>query len=187
VNPSSHRRTNASAETAGRRIESLREDIRRHDHAYYVLDRPEISDEEYDRRFDELRRLERSPELVTADSPTQRVAGAPLPAFAQVRHAAPMLSLDSVTTPDAARQFDRRIRHQLGDRRVRAGAQVRWLVPRSEAEEMVRRLGGRTATSVSHSTDLVVAGEDPGSKYEKARELGIPILSEEEFVTRAQA
>jgi DNA ligase (NAD+) len=116
VNPSSHRRTNASAETAGRRIESLREDIRRHDHAYYVLDRPEISDEEYDRRFDELRRLERSPELVTADSPTQRVAGAPLPAFAQVRHAAPMLSLDSVTTPDAARQFDRRIRHQLGDR-----------------------------------------------------------------------
>jgi DNA ligase (NAD+) len=52
---------------------------------------------------------------------------------------------------------------------------------------MVRRLGGRTATSVSHSTDLVVAGEDPGSKYEKARELGIPILSEEEFVTRAQA
>jgi DNA ligase (NAD+) len=59
-------------------------------------------------------------------------------------------------------------------------------MPRSEAEEMVRRLGGRTASSVSHSTDLVVAGEDPGSKYDKARELGIPIVTEEQFVKRTQ-
>jgi DNA ligase (NAD+) len=82
-----------------------------------VLDRPEISDEEYDRLFDELRRLEQGhPELVAPDSPTQRVAGAPLPAFTQVRHLAPMLSLDSVTTPEAIRQFDRRIRQALGDR-----------------------------------------------------------------------
>jgi DNA ligase (NAD+) len=82
-----------------------------------VLDRPEISDEEYDRLFDELRRLERThSDLVTPDSPTQRVAGAPLPAFTQVRHAAPMLSLDSVTDPDAVRQFDRRIRQSLGER-----------------------------------------------------------------------
>jgi DNA ligase (NAD+) len=58
---------------------------------------------------------------------------------------------------------------------------------RGEAEELVRRLGGRTATSVSHSTDLVVAGEDPGSKYEKAREFGIPIVTEDEFLKRAQA
>ncbi len=95
----------------------MREEIRRHDHAYYVLDRPEISDEEYDRLFDELRRLEQAhPELVTPDSPTQRVGGAPLPAFTQVRHAVPMLSLDSVTAPDDVRQFDRRIRHSLGDR-----------------------------------------------------------------------
>jgi DNA ligase (NAD+) len=95
----------------------LREEIRRHDRAYYVLDRPEISDEEYDRRFDELRRLERAhPELVTPDSPTQRVGGAPLPAFSQVRHSVPMLSLDSVTAPDDVRQFDRRVRQSLGDR-----------------------------------------------------------------------
>lgn len=57
---------------------------------------------------------------------------------------------------------------------------------RSDAEALVRRLGGRTATSVSHSTDLVVAGDEPGSKYEKARELGITILTEEEFLKRAQ-
>ena len=60
-------------------------------------------------------------------------------------------------------------------------------MPRSEAEELVRRLGGRTATSVSQSTDLVVAGEEPGSKDDKARELGIPIVTEEEFVKRARA
>jgi DNA ligase (NAD+) len=116
VNPSSSRATTAPSEEA-RRIEALREDIRRHDHAYYVLDRPEISDEEYDRLFDELRRLEQAhPELVTPDSPTQRVAGAPLAAFTQIRHAAPMLSLDSVTMPDAVRQFDRRISQSLRDR-----------------------------------------------------------------------
>jgi DNA ligase (NAD+) len=60
-------------------------------------------------------------------------------------------------------------------------------MPRSDAEALVRRLGGRTATSVSHGTDLVVAGEEPGSKYDKARELGIPIVTEEEFVKRAHA
>jgi DNA ligase (NAD+) len=107
----------ASAEETRRRVEALREEIRRHDHAYYVLDRPEISDEEYDRLFDELRRLEQAhPELVTPDSPTQRVGGAPLPAFSQVRHSVPMLSLDSVTTPEEVRQFDRRIRQALGER-----------------------------------------------------------------------
>ncbi len=98
-------------------MDALRETIRQHDYAYYVLDRPKISDEAYDRLFNELRRLEQAhPEFVTLDSPTQRVAGAPLPAFAQVRHSIPMLSLDSVTTPEAIHQFDRRMRQSLGDR-----------------------------------------------------------------------
>jgi DNA ligase (NAD+) len=92
----------------------LREEIRRHDYLYYVLDRPEISDQRYDRLFDELRRLEKAhPELVTPDSPTQRVAGAPSPSFPEIRHRSPMLSLDSTTAPDAVREFDRRIRPQL--------------------------------------------------------------------------
>ncbi len=117
VSSSTSRSTTPSLDEARPRIDALRESIRRHDHAYYVLDRPEISDEEYDLLFDELRRLEQVyPELVTPDSPTRRVGGAPLPAFTQVRHAAPMLSLDSVTTPDAVRQFDRRIRQSLGER-----------------------------------------------------------------------
>ena len=60
-------------------------------------------------------------------------------------------------------------------------------MPRSDAEALVRRLGGRTATSVSQGTDLVVAGDEPGSKYDKARELGIPVVTEDEFLKRAQA
>ena len=79
-------------------IAALRRAIREHDYRYYVLDRPTISDEQYDRLFAELVALERShPELVTRDSPTQRVAGTPSEGFVAVRHAAPMLSLEATT------------------------------------------------------------------------------------------
>ncbi|MBC7294506.1 MAG: NAD-dependent DNA ligase LigA, partial [Thermoleophilia bacterium] len=81
-------------EAVARRIEELRSLIRHHDYRYYVLDSPEISDAEYDRLFRELEELEAAhPELVTPDSPTQRVGGEPAPFFAQVRHLEPMLSL----------------------------------------------------------------------------------------------
>ena len=84
-----------------------------------MLDRPEISDEEYDRLFTQLRRLEEAfPDLVRPDSPTQRVAGAPLPSFREVRHLAPLLSLDSVTDPEDVRRFDARVRAALGRDRL---------------------------------------------------------------------
>ena len=74
------------------RAARLRAEIARHNHAYYVLDNPTIPDAEYDRLFRELQALEQAhPELITSDSPTQRVGGAPLPQFEQVRHSAPML------------------------------------------------------------------------------------------------
>ncbi|MGC8991395.1 MAG: DNA ligase LigA-related protein, partial [Verrucomicrobiia bacterium] len=83
-------------EQALARHAELAEQIRAHDYAYYVLARPVISDQEYDRLYRELVDLERAfPELVTPDSPTQRVGGAPLPEFGQVRHAVPMMSLDN--------------------------------------------------------------------------------------------
>ncbi len=95
------------------RIDRLRRDIRRHDYLYYVLDRPEISDTEYDRLFAALARLEAThPDLVTPDSPTQRVGGAAAAAFPVVRHAAPMLSLESVTDPAAVRRFAGRVAAQ---------------------------------------------------------------------------
>ena len=77
-------------------IEKLKEAIRRHDNLYYVQNRPEISDQEYDRLYRRLKDLEdANPELITADSPTQRVGGKPVEGFAPVKHIVPMLSMDN--------------------------------------------------------------------------------------------
>ncbi len=98
-----------------KQIERLRAEIRRHDYLYYVLNQPEISDREYDRLFQELRELEREhPELVTADSPTQRVAGQPVASFKSVRHAIPMLSIDNTYNAEELKAFDDRVRKGLG-------------------------------------------------------------------------
>src|ERR1035438_4471480 len=83
------------AKTVEREIEELRDTLRRHEHLYYVLDQPEISDAEYDVMMRRLQQLEAEhPELVTADSPTQRVGGKPREGFVKVPHSSPMLSLD---------------------------------------------------------------------------------------------
>jgi len=101
------------------RVAKLRDEIRHHDYRYYVLDQPEISDEQYDRLYKELRQLEEEfPDLLTPDSPTQRVAGAPLERFATVEHTAPMLSLDSDNQEETLRRFDERLRKALGEDRV---------------------------------------------------------------------
>jgi len=93
----------------------LRAEIERHNHAYYVLDAPTIPDAEYDKLFRELQAIEAAhPELRTADSPTQRVGGVPLPEFTQVQHAVPMLSLNNAFTAEEAEAFDRRCREGLG-------------------------------------------------------------------------
>jgi DNA ligase (NAD+) len=97
------------------RVRSLREEVRYHDWQYYVLDDPEIPDAEYDRLMRELRQLEAAhPELISPDSPTQRVGGAPLEAFAEVEHLVPMLSLDNVFSETELEDFDRRMRERLG-------------------------------------------------------------------------
>ena len=103
--------------TAARRAEALREAIETHNRNYYVLDRPTISDAEFDALFRELQALESEyPLLVTPDSPTQRVGGAREARFAPVRHSVPMLSIrtETNTTPAGAAQFDARIRRDLG-------------------------------------------------------------------------
>ncbi len=99
---------------AQKRIDALRKEIRRHDYLYYVKDRPEISDAEYDRLFRELSDLEAShPDLVTPDSPTQRVGAPPLEELTKVQHEKPMLSLDSVMDRDDVLAFDKRVRREL--------------------------------------------------------------------------
>jgi DNA ligase (NAD+) len=99
------------------RAEALRQQLRHHAHRYYTLDAPEIPDAEYDRLFQELQALEAAhPDLVSPDSPTQRVGGAVLDAFTPVRHAVPMLSINTETDtePSGARNFDNRVRRALG-------------------------------------------------------------------------
>ncbi|MBX3705245.1 MAG: NAD-dependent DNA ligase LigA [Pseudomonadales bacterium] len=97
------------------RLEALRERIRHHDHRYYVLDDPEIADRDYDALFDELAALEAAhPDLVTPDSPTQRVGGAPRGEFASVRHEQPMLSLDKCTSLTELEEWAARCRKLLG-------------------------------------------------------------------------
>ena len=102
-------------ESDSARIQWLREELNRHGHAYYVLDQPTIPDAEYDTLFIELQQLEtKHPDLITADSPTQRVGGAPLPEFAQVQHDVPMLSINNGFSEEDIRAFDRRVSEGLG-------------------------------------------------------------------------
>jgi len=101
------------------RVEELRELIRRHEHAYYVLDQPEVSDAQYDAIFQELRQIEEDrPDLLTPDSPTQRVGGEASDQFAKVRHRSPMLSLQNAFDEAEIRAFDKRVRAAVGDKIV---------------------------------------------------------------------
>src|ERR1700680_1966446 len=101
------------AKTVEQEIDALRDTLRRHEHLYYVLDQPEISDAEYDVMIRRLQELEaRHPELVTADSPTQRVGGKPREGFVKVPHSSPMLSLDNALNEEELRAWERRV-HEL--------------------------------------------------------------------------
>ena len=99
-----------------KKIEALRDKIRRHEHLYYVLDNPEISDAEFDKLMQQLKDLEaEQPSLVTPDSPTQRVGGKPREGFVKVPHSSPMLSLDNTYNEEELRDWERRV-HELSGR-----------------------------------------------------------------------
>lgn len=96
-------------------IEKLRDEIHYHDWLYYIENKPKISDQEYDALYKKLQKLEaRHPELITSDSPTQRVAGAPIEGFAVVEHKVQMLSMDNTYSHEELRDFDERVRKNLG-------------------------------------------------------------------------
>ena len=98
------------------KLEELRRAVRRHEHLYYVVDQPEMSDAQFDALYRELERLEAEhPDLVTPDSPTQRVGGEPGAQFAKVRHRSPMLSLQNAFEEEEIRAWDRRVRAVVGD------------------------------------------------------------------------
>jgi DNA ligase (NAD+) len=99
-----------------KKIEALREKIRHHEYRYYVLDDPEISDADFDKLMNELKRLEAEhPQLITPDSPTQRVGGKPREGFVKAKHSSPMLSLDNAYSEEELRDWERRV-HELSGR-----------------------------------------------------------------------
>jgi len=109
----------AKSASIEKQIEKLREDLRRHEYLYYVQDEPEISDVKFDRMMAELQKLEAEhPELVTPDSPTQRVGGAPRKGFETWRHSPSMMSLDNTYSMEELDEFDRRVRELAGRERV---------------------------------------------------------------------
>ena len=109
-----------------KRVENLRNEIRRHEHLYYVLDSPEISDAQFDALMNELKRLEADhPELVTPDSPTQRVGGKPAEGFRKASHSRPMLSLDNAYSAEELADWDRRVHELAGSLLVEYTAELK--------------------------------------------------------------
>src|SRR6266478_1480653 len=108
-----------TAKQAAERHAQLVEEIRRHDHAYYVLAQPSISDQDYDRLYHQLLDLEKQfPELITPDSPSQRIGGQPLKAFKPVQHLQPMLSLDNTYSQEELREFVNRVQRLLPNEKL---------------------------------------------------------------------
>jgi DNA ligase (NAD+) len=147
------------------RIDELREEIRRHNYLYYVLDRPEISDAEYDRLYRELSELEQThPELVTPDSPTQGPGGRRAEAFAPVEHLAAMLSLDNALAPDDLREFEARITRALPGARFEYvcepkidGLGVALLYERGRFVRGATRGDGRVGEDITHNLRTIKA------------------------------
>jgi DNA ligase (NAD+) len=115
-----------SEPAVARKLEKLREELRRHEHLYHVLDKPEISDAEYDALMNELKKLEAAhPELITPDSPTQRVGGKPAEGFKKAQHSRPMLSLDNAYNAEELADWDRRAHELAGPLPVEYTAELK--------------------------------------------------------------
>ena len=162
--------------SAVERVKKLRREIERHDHRYYVLDDPLISDAEYDVLFRELRELEdRHPELVTPHSPTQRVGGSPARKFAQVKHPRPMLSLDNSFDEAELADFDRRARARLRDEGIEEPGELEYCAePKFDgvAVSIVYR-GGRLERAATRGDGSV--GEDVTQNVRTVRKIPLSL------------
>jgi DNA ligase (NAD+) len=163
-------------------IEALREELRRHEYLYYVADQPEISDAEYDVLMRRLQELEaRNPELVTPDSPTQRVGGKPREGFVKVRHSSPMLSLDNALNEAELRDFDRRVRELLEGRPYRYAAELKM----DGLSMAAHYRGGRLIQAVTRGDGTV--GEDVTENARTVRSLPLRVKSDlAEFEVRGE-
>src|SRR5436305_13898925 len=163
-------------------IERLREEIRHHEYRYYVLDDPEISDAEFDRLMTQPKKLEAErPELITADSPTQRVGGKPREGFVKVPHSVPMLSLDNAYNEEDLRNWERRVHELSGRKDVEFVCELKLdgmsLAVRYENGQLVRgitRGDGTTGEDVTANVRTVRSIPLSISK-EKLKKAGVPL------------
>jgi len=162
-------------------IDSLRDEIRRHEYRYYVLDDPEISDAEFDRLMNELKKLEAAhPELITSDSPTQRVGGKPREGFVKVAQSVPMLSLDNAYSEEELRNWERRVHELTGRKDIEYVCELKLdgmsLALRYEDGKLVRgitRGDGSTGEDVT-SNVRTVRSVPLSISHEKLKKAGIP-------------
>jgi DNA ligase (NAD+) len=165
-----------------REIEALREQLRHHEYLYYVLDQPEITDADYDALMRRLQELEeKNPELLTPDSPTQRVGGKPREGFVKVRHRSAMLSLDNALNEGELRDFDRRVRDLLGSADFRYVTELKL-----DGLSMAAQYSdGRFEQAVTRGDGLV--GEDVTENARTIRSLPLRVKSKlESFEVRGE-
>ncbi len=145
----------ARTESPSAKIEKLREELRHHEYLYYVLDAPEISDAEYDLLMRELKALEeKHPELITPDSPTQRVGGKPREGFVKVQHSTPMLSLDNAYNEAELRDWERRVHELAGEKNIEYVCELKL----DGLSMALRYTGGKYQSAVTRGDGSV--GED---------------------------
>ena len=185
---------------ASQRIQQLRDEINHHNYLYYVQDAPEIPDAEYDRLLRELQALEaKHPELITPDSPTQRVGAEPIKAFGQVKHKIPMLSLDNAFSDEEVSDFDRRVRERLEIDTIEYVAEPKLdglaISIRYENGQLVQaatRGDGVTGENVTHnvrtiaSVPLRLMGDDYPPVLEVRGEVYMPKAGFEEMNAKAR-
>ena len=163
------------------KIESLRDEIRHHEYRYYVLDDPEISDAEFDRLMNDLKKLEAEhPQLITPDSPTQRVGGKPREGFVKVAHSIPMLSLDNAYNEEELRNWERRVHELSGRKDIEYVCELKLdgmsLALRYEAGKLVRGITrGDGSTGEDVTANVRTVRSIPLSiPVEKLKRAGIP-------------
>jgi DNA ligase (NAD+) len=153
-----------------KQIDELRETLRRHEHLYYVLDAPEVSDAQYDTWTRELRALEDAhPELRTPDSPTQRVGGKPKEGFAKVAHLRPMLSLDNSYNEEELREWDRRVRELAGGEEIAYACELKL----DGLSLALTYEGGRLVRGVTRGDGVI--GEDVTSNVRTIRSVPLSV------------
>src|SRR4051794_40746441 len=170
------------ASTENAEIESLRDEIRRHEYRYYVLDDPEISDAEFDRLMNELKKLEAEhPDAVTPDSPTQRVGGKPREGFVKAPHSVAMLSLDNAYNEEELRAWEGRVHEAVGRKDVEFVCELKLdgmsLALRYEGGKLVRGITRGDGTT----------GEDVTSNVRTVRSVPLSISLEKLRTARIPA